>query len=142
MILFDLKCTGDHVFEAWFPDSDSFEAQAANDEIACPVCGDTEIAKALMAPNVSGAKKAGEAPQDKAAMHMGEYMSALAELRKHVEANCDDVGDKFPEEARKIHYGETEKRNIYGEASTEEAAELRDEGVEVQPIPWSKRSDS
>lgn len=142
MILFDLKCAGDHVFEAWFQDSGAFEAQATNGEVACPVCGDTAVAKALMAPNVAGAKKSGGAPRDKAAMHMGQYMSALAEVRKHVEANCDNVGDKFPEEARKIHYGETEKRNIYGEASNEEAAELKDEGVEVQRMPWIPPSDA
>lgn len=142
MILFDLKCTGDHVFEAWFADSKAFEAQAANGEIACPVCSDTAVTKALMAPNVANARKDGGGKSDKAAMHMGQYMAALTELRQHVEKNCDYVGEKFPEEARKIHYGETEQRNIYGEASSEEAAELKEEGVEVQRVPWTPRSDA
>jgi len=143
MILFDLKCAGGHVFEAWFPDSGTFEVQAASAEIACPVCGDTAVTKALMAPNVANTKKKhGGGKSDKSAMHMGQYKAALAELRKHVEKNCDYVGEKFPEEARKIHYGETEQRNIYGEASAEEATELKEEGVEVQRVPWTPRGDA
>ncbi len=142
MILFDLKCANDHVFEAWFPDSEAFEAQARNQEVACPVCGDTAVAKALMAPNVANARKKGGGKPDKAVMHMGQYMAALTELRKHVEKNCDYVGEKFPEEARKIHYGETGQRNIYGEASAEEAVELEEEGVEVQRIPEMPPSDA
>lgn len=138
MIVFDLKCANDHVFEAWFQDSVAFEQQAALHEIACPVCADTAVEKALMAPNLANAKK----KAGPAAEHVGRYMNALAELREHVEKTCDYVGETFPEEARKIHYGEAERRNIFGEASDEEATEMRDEGIEVQRIPWAPRKDA
>ena len=142
MILFDLKCANQHVFEAWFQDSGAFEAQAAGNEITCPICGDTAIAKALMAPAVAKTRKTGDRRPDKAAVRMGQYMNALSELRQHVERNCDYVGEKFPEEARKIHYGEAEHRDIYGEASDEDATELKDEGVEFQRIPWVPPHDA
>ena len=142
MILFDLKCANQHVFEAWFQDSGAFEAQATGHEITCPICGDTAIAKALMAPAVANARKTGDQRPDKAAVRMGQYMNALSELRQHVEQNCDYVGEKFPEEARKIHYGEAEHRDIYGEASNEEATELKDEGVAFQRIPWVPPHDA
>ena len=139
MIVFDLRCGNNHEFESWFANSDAFEKLKKVGEIACPVCGDAKVEKALMAPAVSGTKKKSG---DKAAMHAGEYMSAIRALREQVEQNCDYVGEKFPEEARKIHYGETEERNIYGEASVEEAKELADEGVEVQQIPWAPKTDA
>lgn len=134
MILFDLKCANDHVFEAWFQDSGAFEGQSKAGEIACPVCGDSAVAKALMAPNLANAGK------DTA--RMGEVMSALGEFRRQVQDNCDYVGEKFPEEARKLHYGETAQRNIYGEASAEDAAALREEGVEVRRLPWPTTHDA
>lgn len=142
MILFDLKCANEHVFEAWFQDSAAFEAQSAGGEIACPACGDSAVVKALMAPAVTNAKKNARSRPDRAAVRMGQYMSALAELRQHVEKNCDDVGEKFPEEVRKIHYGEADHRNIYGEASDEEAVELQDEGIEFQRLPWVPPHDA
>ncbi len=138
MILFDLKCSEDHPFEGWFPDSKAFERQRRKGEILCPVCGSSEVEKALMAPNVTTSKRkdAGRAEQTKAAV-----MAALTQVREHVEANCDYVGPEFAEEARKIHYGEVEKRDIYGEASNDDARELEEEGIEFGRIPWLPRAE-
>lgn len=148
MILFDLKCSSDHVFEAWFPDSASYEKQVKKKTVECPVCGDTKVTKAPMAPriaarsNVSGADADTEQTAVMAADDQGKARALLRELREHVEANCDYVGAEFPEEARKIHYGETEKRNIYGEASADEAKALREEGVDVNQLPWLPKRNS
>ena len=140
MILFDLRCANDHQFEGWFRDSAAYESQAGSGEVSCPVCGDSAIEKALMAPRVTKTKKKRRGART--AVHAGQYMKALSELRKHVEANCEHVGEKFAEEARKIHYGETEARNIYGEATEKESTELKDEGVEFERIPWTPRHDA
>lgn len=139
MIVFDLRCGKEHVFEAWFPDSKTFERQAKKGQVTCPVCGDTRVEKALMAPNIStGRKKDAEKEKAQAA----KVMQALSEVRRQVEENCDYVGPQFAEEARKIHYGETDERGIYGEATKEESKELADEGIEVGVIPWVPRADS
>ena len=145
MIVFDLICQNDHEFESWFQNSDAFDKLAKAGHVSCPVCGDTEISKSLMAPAVSGTKKkSGDkmAVSAQAAQQMGQYIEAVKEMREQVEKNCDYVGDKFPEEARKMHYGEAETRNIYGEASDSEAEALKDEGVEVQRIPWLPTEDA
>ena len=145
MIVFDLICQNDHEFESWFQNSDAFEKLAKAKHVACPVCGDTKIFKSLMAPAVSGTKKKGEgkmAVNARAAQVMGQYMEAVKGMRQQVEKNCDYVGEKFPEEARKMHYGESETRNIYGEATDKEAEALKDEGVEVQRIPWTPTEDA
>ena len=137
MILFDLKCAEDHVFETWFRDSESYDAQAASGEIACPVCGDSRVAKALMAPNVA---------RGTASVDLGQGTRMMRQLRAmHAEITkkSDNVGDKFPEEARKIHYGETAKRNIHGRANLEDARALDDEGIEfgiLPPLPGRKDS--
>ena len=130
MTVFDLKCSNDHEFETWFPSSDAFDKQRKAKKVVCPICGDTKVDKALMAPSVSGTKKKGEKAvhlSSKAEEQVGKYMTALKEI---------------PEEARKIHYGETEERSIHGEATDEEAAELVEEGVEVQKIPWVPTHDA
>lgn len=145
MIVFDLLCGNDHEFESWFQDSAAFEKLSKAGHVSCPVCGDTKISKSLMAPAVAGTKKKGDskmAVSAKAAQQMGQYMEAVKELREQVEKNCDYVGEKFPEEARKIHYGETEVRNIYGEATESEAEELHEEGVEFQRVPWTPNNDA
>jgi hypothetical protein len=144
MIVFDLHCSNNHEFESWFANSEAFEKLKKVGEVACPVCGDAKVEKALMAPALSGAKKrsSDKAASDKAMVHAGEYMTAIRELREKVEQNCDYVGEKFPEEARKIHYGEAKERNIYGEASIDDAKALADEGVEVQAIPWAPKADA
>ena len=145
MIVFDLLCGTDHEFESWFQDSAAFEKLAKAGHAVCPICGDTKISKSLMAPAVSGTKKKSNekmAISAKAAQQMGKYMEAVKDMREQVEKNCDYVGEKFPEEARKMHYGEAETRNIYGEASDTEAEALQEEGVEVQRIPWAPSEDA
>ncbi|MBI78244.1 MAG: hypothetical protein CMM53_10780 [Rhodospirillaceae bacterium] len=145
MIVFDLQCSNDHTFEVWFPSSEDFEKQRRAKKIECPICGDTQVDKALMAPSVTGAKKTGEKAvrlSSKGQKKVGQYIAALREIREHVEKNSDYVGDKFPDEARKIHYGETEERSIHGEATAEEAEELSEEGIEVQRIPWVPTHDA
>lgn len=136
MIVFDLKCPDDHVFEAWFRDGKTYDVQAAAGEIVCPICGGTKIDKALMAPNLT------RRSSDRDAELAAKTMTQLRALRDHVEKNCDNVGERFPEEARKIHYGETEKRSIYGESSLDEARDLHEEGIEFGILPPLPRHDS
>lgn len=136
MILFDLRCADGHAFEAWFKDGATFDQQAAANEIACPICGGREVAKALMAPAVSPSRT--KLDPERAA----KTIRALREMQDHVEKNFDHVGPRFAEEARKIHYGEVEKRNIYGDATADESRSLKDEGIEVGRIPWLPRHDS
>ena len=148
MILFDVKCAKGHVFEAWFRDSNTADRQMARHAVACPSCGNTKTAKAPMAPRIG--KKGGTSDADRGTKTEATEMAAmsaklrkeLAELRAKVESNCDYVGEKFAEEARKIHYGETDPRGIYGETSKDEAQALADEGVEFARIPWLPRHDS
>ena len=155
MIVYKLCCKKDHEFEAWFRDSGAAEEQIEAGRVVCPHCGTTSVTKALMAPRLNkshaaptvmppaGGKPAGgQLTNDPQIAERRELVEALQELRRHVESNCDYVGDRFAEEARKIHYGETERRDIYGEASSEEAKTLREEGVEVFGIPWLPRHDS
>lgn len=165
MILFDLKCGSGHQFEAWFRNSQTYEEQREAQAITCPICGDDDVSKAPMAPNIStrslresGAvtpeaetSASAEASQTKAMPPVPGSMpevyrkllqEAAHKVRAHVEANFDYVGDSFPEEARKIHYGEAEPRPIYGEASPQESVALREEGVEVMPLPFLPKHDA
>lgn len=138
MILFQLKCEHDHEFEGWFKDSATYDAQSANGELSCPICGSANVGKALMAPRLRTSRQKEQAEEKKRQVAMAEATrTAMAEIRKQVEANCENVGTQFAEEARKIHYGEAEKRGIYGEASLKETAELIDEGIEVHALPFS-----
>ncbi len=143
MIVYDLKCPKDHVFEAWFADSAAFDRQAKRGAVSCPLCGSTKVAKALMAPNVAtgnSEKRMMKAKRTNQAL--ARYMSALHKVREHIEHNCDYVGDKFAEEARKIHFGEVDSHDIYGEATEDESRELEEEGIEVESVPWPARHDS
>ncbi len=140
MMVFDLMCANKHTFEAWFKDSKAFDGLRRKGQVQCPTCGDDKVEKALMAPNISTSKKKAKAAKESAVA--AEAMQMLAKMKKHVEDNCDYVGKEFAEEARKIHYGETEKRDIYGEATNAEAKELHDEGVDFTAIPWSPSTDS
>ena len=146
MILFNLRCARDHVFEGWFRNGDAYEAQAAAKKVSCPVCGSRKIEKAPMAPRIGkGVSKddgAPAAPPAETSEKAAQLMQALRELRSKVEAESDFVGDRFAEEARRIHYGEVETRSIYGQTSDEEADALRDEGVPFSRIPWLPRHDS
>ncbi len=136
MILFDLKCANAHTFEAWFRDGATFEKQSAAGEVMCPICGDSKVEKAPMAPRVSTARQ--RKPEAERAKRIGK---ALQELRAHIESTCEYVGDRFAEEARRIHYGEADPRGIYGRADDREAVELREEGIEFLRIPWPRRAD-
>jgi hypothetical protein len=151
MILYQLRCGKDHEFEAWFKDGQTCERQLARKTVECPSCGSRKVAKALMAPRIGSAeKKQPASPPAKPASDAQHPMSVMAtamrqhlqEVRTKVEENCDYVGDKFSEEARKIHYGETEARGIYGEATDQQHRELVEEGVEVARVPWLPRSDA
>ncbi len=137
MIHYDLRCRNDHVFEAWFRGSSDFDAQAARGLVACPTCQSTEVERAPMAPSV--AKKGNTLPDIASEVAMKQ---ALRKLKRMVETNCENVGDRFAEEARKIHYGETAARGIYGGTTREEAEALVDEGIEFGQIPWLPDTDS
>ena len=138
MIVFDLKCRKNHVFEAYFADTAAYEAQAKGGEVACPVCGDSRVAKAPMAPNIAvGGGGEREAPPE-----VAQAVATLRKMRSFIERHFDHVGGRFPEEARKIHYGEVERRNIYGDATREEVVSLEDEGIEIGEIPWVPRHDA
>ena len=132
MITFNLRCSNNHEFEGWFKDSASFDAQVLESQVECPACGDRSIAKALSAPNISTSRKQAKAEAEVVAV----ARQMVRQMRETVESNCDNVGEKFAEEARKIHYGEVEARGIYGKATADEAAELVEEGVEFAPLPW------
>lgn len=136
MILFTLRCAQDHEFDGWFRDGEGFEAQHAAGEIACPHCGDTSVHKAVMAPRL-GRSREGAMP----AMALAHMRQALIEMRRQIETNCDYVGTRFAEEARRIHYGETDPHSIYGEASDAELRELVDEGISFGQIPWIPPND-
>jgi hypothetical protein len=149
MIRYALACEKGHAFESWFADSAAFDEQAKRSLVTCPQCGSAKVDKAIMAPRLSSSKKgkapAPEVPAPAAAKAPApvamvspqerEFRAKLKELRDHLVKNADHVGPKFPEEARKMHYGETEHRSIYGEASPEEAKALVEEGIEVHALP-------
>ena len=136
MILFALRCAADHEFEGWFRDGATFERQSVAGKIICPQCGDKSVTKAPMAPRVQRSRGAAAAPSP------AQLRKALLELRRHVETNCDYVGERFVEEARRIHYGESDPRGIYGEASADDAQDLAEEGIEVKRIPWVPPADA
>ena len=159
MILYRLRCSKGHEFESWFKDSKTYERQEKKSLIGCAVCGDGKVSRAPMAPRLGkGTEKvevekpaAPAAPQAPTAeqqqmatlaKHMPkELREALLKVRAEVEKNCEHVGDKFAEEARKIHNGESDKRGIYGETSEEEAEALADEGIEFGRLPWIPRGN-
>lgn len=134
MIRFSLNCDRDHEFEAWFRNNDDFDRQKKRGFVECPHCGSVKVEKALMAPAISTARR-----QEKMALAMNDMQKkALAEMKalsEKLRENADYVGDKFAEEARKIHFGETEARGIYGEATLEDAKSLAEDGVGFMPIP-------
>ncbi len=136
MILFTLRCASGHEFEAWFRDGEGFEAQQQAGEIACPDCGVTQVEKALMAPHINRSRP--KSPP----VSPAQMRAALVELRRQVEANCDYVGERFAEEARRIHYGEADPHAIYGEATKEESHELAEEGISFGRIPWIPTTDA
>ena len=153
MILYQFNCDRQHSFEAWFKDGATADRQLKRKTLECPTCGSAKVAKALMAPRIGksgGQEIAPVAPTPpapapeagKAAMLPAEMRQALLDIRRQVESNCDYVGDKFADEARKIHEGESEARGIYGEATEDEHRELLEDGIEVARIPWVPRGDA
>jgi len=136
MILFSLRCASGHEFEGWFRDGDGFETQQKAGEIACPHCGDAQVEKAVMAPRI------GRSRDNTPALSPAQMRAALVELRRQVEANCDYVGERFAEEARRIHHGEADPHGIYGEASDDESRELAEEGISFGRIPWVSPTDA
>ena len=139
MIRYDLTCKDGHSFDGWFRDSAAYDAQAANAQVACPVCGTTSVAKQIMAPNIPAKSNRKEAPgrvfTAPADPRAASLVKAMRELREHVEKNAEYVGQRFADEARRIHYKESEARGIYGEATSKEASDLAEEGIEVHPLP-------
>ncbi len=132
MIAYALRCHRGHEFEGWFQGSAAFDDQSSGGLLSCPSCNSDRIEKAVMAPAISGTKKSTTRTKAAEARQMRQFATGL---RKYVQENADYVGPNFAEEARKIHYGETPDRHIYGEATPKEAKELVDEGVDVAPLP-------
>lgn len=150
MIRYALNCDGGHAFESWFPSSTAYDRQVARGLVTCPVCGSEKVEKAIMAPRLARADRRNVADPVPEAMPAGpaepapvammspaerELGRKLKELRDHITRNADHVGKRFPEEARRMHYGETEHRSIYGEASAEDASALVEEGIEFHHLP-------
>jgi len=146
MILFTLRCKAEHEFEAWFRDDATFKRQRGRGHIHCPECGTNAVDKALMAPRLGKSRGDDVAPAmpEKSVMPPApeEIRRKLQELRRHVETNCEHVGPRFAEEARRIHRGEGKQRGIYGDATEAESEALADEGIEVARIPWVPSSDA
>lgn len=152
MIRYSLQCERGHAFESWFQDSSAYDSQVRRKLVNCPACGSSKVEKAIMAPQIAS-KKGRDRPEPvspaPASSTEGttpvstpllmaqerELRAKLKELRDHIVKNADNVGERFPNEARKMHYGDIEHRPIYGEASPDEARALIDEGVEVSPLP-------
>ena len=151
MIRYSLRCDRGHEFESWFQSSSAYEQQEKRKLVNCPACGSAEVERAIMAPQIvskKGRDSTAPAPAPAASTDVTapastpllmaqerELRAKLKELRDHIVKNADNVGERFPNEARKMHYGEIEHRPIYGEASPDEARALIEEGVEVSPLP-------
>ena len=151
MIRYNLRCEKGHSFESWFQSSAAYESQEKRKLVSCPACGSIKVERAIMAPQIVSKKgreaamaAPAEAPTTEATAQGStpllmaqerELRAKIKELRDHIVKNADNVGERFPNEARKMHYGDIEHRPIYGEASPEEAHSLIDEGVEVSPLP-------
>jgi hypothetical protein len=139
VIVYNLSCVRGHEFEGWFTDSATYDSQEQGGTLVCPLCGDSKIRKAMMAPALvsSAAKPDSVAPPvtPEAKANADAIRQYAAGLRKFIENNAEYVGPRFAEEARKIHYGEAEERHIYGESTVNEAKELIDEGIEIAPFP-------
>ena len=143
MILYDLKCENEHIFEVWFASSNQYEKQNKKKLINCPFCNSTKIRKAIMAPNLKGAKKNNKSfEQKKIEEENKNFNKKLKEFKKFIENNTEDVGKNFTEEAKKIYYGEKKSRPIRGETTKEQAKELIEEGVPIAKLPWSSREDA
>jgi hypothetical protein len=130
-----MRCDREHEFEAWFASSADFDAQKAKGFVTCPVCNSARVDKLLMAPNVTTGRQKDETRALVMDTARREIVDKMREVVREIRASADDVGDRFPDEARKIHYGETEARGIVGNASFEEAEALIEEGIEIAALP-------
>ena len=142
MIKYDLRCKFDHVFEGWFPSSVGFEEQARDGLLECPICGNIDVDRALMAPAVKRSKKIKTSNTKPVKVKEAEIYSKLRTLRNHIEKNTEDVGDRFAKEARSIYLGESDKKAIRGSTSKEEAADLEEDGVPFIRVPWVDKTDN
>jgi len=171
MIVFDLKCDAEHVFEAWFRNSEAYEDLREKAMVECPMCGSTEVRKSLMAPNIgvksnqaeadgtlaraaeflegshmvpasTNVPESAEVSMDDVKRAMDHMYNTMKKYRHYVEENCENVGAEFAAEARKIQDGTSEKRGIYGMATIDETEELLDEGIDVLPVPGLGKLDS
>lgn len=170
MIVFDLKCEDNHVFEAWFRNSETYEVQVVDGQIECPFCGSIEISKSLMSPNIAAKGNRHDQTQDNkmskllsadhmiaASANVPDSMEASAEdvkralehmhntmknYRNHVKKECEYVGENFAAEARDIHEGNAENRGIYGEATLEDTEDLLSDGIDILPVPGLGKLDS
>ncbi len=137
MIRYGLVCDRRHEFESWFRDSATCDSQLASGAVGCPVCNSAQVAKQLMAPAL---RKSRGAPRQRVANpgaeHQRKLLDEMRKLRRKIESSAEYVGERFPEEARRIHYEEADARGIYGEATLEEAKALVEEGIEAHPLPW------
>lgn len=134
MIVYNLKCRNNHEFEGWFASGTAFEEQAATGKLVCPMCASHKVEKAPMAPAVAGTKKT-ELKTELKADELKKMRQFMTGMRKYIKENAEYVGPRFCEEARKIHYGESEEKHIYGEATLKEAHDLIEVGVDVAPLP-------
>ncbi|MBP1852063.1 DUF1178 family protein [Rhizobium halophytocola] len=135
MIRYSLICDNAHEFEGWFSKSEDFDSQRASGFLTCPTCNSDDISKLLMAPAVSTARKQEARHAMVAGQAQQQMLAKVKEAVAAIRASSEDVGERFPEEARKIHYGETEARGIIGQASPGEVKSLLEEGVEIAPLP-------
>jgi hypothetical protein len=144
MKVLDLQCTQHHVFEGWFGSEEDFQSQLAQGLLTCPMCGDVHVSKKLSAPRLNlnavdtsthTTTALPNSQQEVANLDPAQLQAALMKMVRHVVANTEDVGDSFPEEARKMHYGESEARNIRGHATPQETEALVEEGIAVMPLP-------
>ena len=139
MKVLDLQCANAHVFEGWFASEDDFASQQQRGLVSCPMCGAAEVSKKLSAPrlNLGAARDESPARQDVVAGEpaAAELQAAWMALARRVLANTEDVGERFVEEARRIHYGESPERGIRGQASRAETEALLEEGISVMPLP-------
>lgn len=140
MKVLNLQCSHAHAFEGWFASEDDFQGQVARGMVECPLCGDAQVAKMPSAPrlNLGASEPAAPPKQEVVSAPNAQLQAAWLQMVRQVMANTEDVGAKFAEEARKIHYGETEERGIRGQATREETESLLEEGISVLPLPLPK----
>ena len=138
MKVLNLQCSNSHSFEGWFASEDDFQGQLHRGMVECPLCGDSAVSKMLSAPRLNLGASSPEPRHEVMSVPEPALQAAWMKMVRHVMANTDDVGERFPEEARRIHYGEAEERGIRGQASPEETEALLEEGIGVLPLPMPK----